>query len=259
LATQGSVSSLGIGSLRVVRGGYGPYGTVPDGIRTLLSSLIPLLHLTPTIRHLEIACESLTPEMYTSIRSNVTGVHSLTFGGCLDRKLEDIWSFGPTNQWAVNTNLTHLRLIHCQSAYPPHIPELVRHFSSLRHLLVTTCGDFGDVRTVPQRDGWSREPNALWRQRPPLDVFHIEHMLEWEILAMGTIPTKTVIATSIRPGELGRSFITDPDIFPGLTLLRIEDTYLDGMSGDDVYWKEKFLQTRGVAVKQDAKWLVTRL
>jgi hypothetical protein len=256
LATQGSVSSLGIGSLGVVRSGYGPYGIIPLGIRTLLQSFLPLLHLTPTIRHLELACEAITPEIYTNIRSNATSLHSLTFGGCLTRNLEGIWNLESTSKWALNANLTHLRLIHCQIAYPPHIPELVRHFSSLKQLFVTTCGDFSDVRTVPHA-GWSREKNAIWRQRPPLDVFFFEHMLEWEILAMGTIPAKTVIATSIVHGHLGRSFTKDPEIFPGLTLLRIESSYEDG-DGDDVLWKEKISQKRGIVVEANAKWLVTQ-
>jgi hypothetical protein len=85
-------------------------------------------------------------------------------------------------------------------------------------------------------------------------------MLEWEILAMGTIPAKTVIAASIVPGHLGKAFTMDPDIFPGLTLLRIERKYMDGepATSTEILWKEKLSQNRGIVVEADANWLVTR-
>ena len=260
--TQGSLSSLALGSLIVLQRGYELFRGMPLELHSLLDSISLSLNQTPTLKHLEISCGSITLETYNNLRSRAIHLHSLTLVSCINSKLPKLWSFEGVSEWTCNAKLTHLRLIRCQSAYAPHIPELVRNFPALRHLLVSTCGSFSDVISPNRQLGWSREPDALWRHRMPLDTFFIEHMIKWEILAMGTIPAKTVIATSIRSGDLEASFLQDPEIFPCLTLLSIEEKPVGrgdaGPMGPDVEWRERVLASRGIELKADARWLITR-
>jgi hypothetical protein len=47
-------------------------------------------------------------------------------------------------------------------------------------------------------------------------------MLDWEILALGTIPVKTLIITCVIPEHVPAVFIKDPELFPGLKTLWLD-------------------------------------
>ncbi|CAG8597726.1 7181_t:CDS:2 [Acaulospora colombiana] len=101
------------------------------------------------------------------------------------------------------------------------VPKMVGHFQALQYLIVSTCGDDDDIVPPYRPSGWSHLPDALCKRRPPLEEFHIEHMLNWEIMAMGTIPTKKVIGSNLAKGHIAEVFETDPEIFPGLRIEKI--------------------------------------
>jgi hypothetical protein len=269
LITRREISSLGIYSVDFEDNDTS-WGSPTFGIRTILRALIPVLDGKSAVRRLVVAADTLNQDIYDGLQSKATSIQSLTFKASLAVYhvmgiAAKVCSAASASKWPRNTNLTHLRLMNCKNAYALHIPELVLHFSSLKFLLVTACGNEYDMIPPPRIAGWSQESTALWRQRPPLDVFHIEYMLEWAILAMGTIPSKTVIATSIRSGDLTRAFITDPELFPCLTCLRIEGTETKGGRGlpiagelDEDLWQRGLKDRRGILVQEDADFLFNR-
>jgi hypothetical protein len=271
LITRGKISSLGIYSVGFEDNNA--WGQQSSGIGIILRALTPLLDRRSAVRRLVVAADMVNQDIYDELQSNVTSIHSLTFKASLAAYYHylvlvgiaaKVYSAMSASKWPRNANITHLRLINCKNVHATHIPELVRHFSSLEYLLVTACGHLYDVIPPPRMAGWSREPTALWRQRRPLNVFHIECMPEWAILAMGTIPSKTVIATSIRSGDLTRSFIMDPELFPCLTRLRIEGTKRPcgsrrgspvASSPDTDLWQMELMSRRGILIQDDADFL----
>ncbi|KAG8833477.1 hypothetical protein FRC17_010652 [Serendipita sp. 399] len=156
-------------------------------------------------------------------------------------------------------NLVSLKFMSSGDIHAPHLPDLVLHCPQLRYLFVSECGDYIGLRHIPRPSGWSTRSDALWRQREPLEEFHIEHMLEWEILAMGTIPARTVIMTSLVKDDLQKSFLADPEMFPGVTLLRYESR--DDMPSGGEPMQKKFeatLKQRKVRWSTDAVYLHRR-
>ncbi|KAG8833476.1 hypothetical protein FRC17_010651 [Serendipita sp. 399] len=151
------------------------------------------------------------------------------------------------------TNLVSLKFMSSGDIHAPHLPDLVLHCPQLRYLFVSECGAYAGLRHIPRPSGWSTRSDALWRQREPLEEFHIEHMLEWEILAMGTIPARKVIITSLIEDDLQKSFLADPEIFPGLSFLRYEPR--DDMPSGGEAVQKKFhdvLKQREIQWKADA-------
>jgi hypothetical protein len=227
----------------------------------LIAGIVPLLGRFEELTTLEITSESLPGNIYDEIRSKSIFLESLTLRCCLAITLGRLWDQDHIRKWSPNQNLTRLNLINCQNGYAPHLPNLVSHFSSLKHLFISACGDFSDVETFPRNAGWSQESNAFWRQRLSLDVLHLEHTLEWEIVAMGIIPTKTLIATSLVPGHLFGAFSLDEEIFPGLAVLKLDDirsntcTNVASPGPDQTDW-ERILTLRGVELEEGAQWLV---
>lgn len=262
MITKGSLSTLGVYSFSVITVGYSWY-RVPRGIPALLKSVIPAIASTPSFKHLEIASESIPSDVYDDLRSKTASLHSLTLRSCISSPLEKAWSPGNTQKWVPNANLTYLLLSNCQSVYPPHIPNLVQHFTSLKHLMISACGSHGDVVPPARAPNWCTLPDALWKQRPPLETAFIEHMLQWEIIAMGTIPAKTVIFTSIRRGNVETSFMEDPEIFPCLFVLRVEpdDTWKGrlvraaGRPQSPIDWHH-LLSGRKIRLEKNAKWII---
>jgi hypothetical protein len=150
--------------------------------------------------------------------------------------------------------------MNCGNTPAHHIPELVRHFTSLKFLLVAEFS-YDEEEIPPRRTVWDQEANALWKQRPPFEAFHIERILEREIVivAMGTIPSKTLIAASLYSGDLEGAFITDPDLFPYLDLLRIEGKRTeDGRGSGQDPWQRKLSEERGILIQEEAEYLINR-
>ncbi|CAG8778732.1 12153_t:CDS:1, partial [Acaulospora colombiana] len=150
------------------------------------------------------------------------GLEDLTIRGSFRRSIGPLWIDGTgESYWGAYSNLTRLQLIDCGNVYPPQIAELICHFPSLEYFLISACGH-GPSRPHGREKGWSSQPSGWWNQRKPLTLMHIEHMLAWEMLVMGTIPALEIRTVSLYTGDLARTFMDDNEVFPHLKLLRAE-------------------------------------
>lgn len=70
-------------------------------------------------------------------------------------------------------------------------------------------------------NGWYRSPTALCDTHRPLDYLHIQGIGNCQARALGLIPTRTLIVTSMSTGILVQEMTQDPHLFPGMRLLRI--------------------------------------
>lgn len=257
LITNSSLSSLAICPIEArVRSLWFPWPNV--GISDLLQTIASRIDSITSLKVLDVTSDSLPRNVYDAIRSKATTLETLCFRNSLDLDVGRLWDEDQISKWAPNSNLTQLSFANCQSVYAPHLPHLVLHFTSLKYLIVSACGDNSDVEPTPRNPGWSREKNAL-RQRAPLEMMQIEHMLAWEILAMGIISTKTLIATSLVSGHLAQSFLQDEEIFPGLAILQTDnDTFDDNVTSNSdgsVNWRQ-ILKRRRIELEGDAQWLI---
>ena len=214
------------------------------------------------LRVLDLAVETIPTEIYNLVRTQFPNLRMMNIRRAFRcPTLGRIWDASQVQYWSRNNNLTRLSLIDCSSAYAFHIPHLVRHFTSLRELIVSTCGTGDDDRIgILRCGGWSTESDALCSTRAPLDVFHIEHMTGWEIGALGVIPTKELVTSLLTRGDLETAFTRDPEIFPGLVVLRVED-YVDVQrffASGTVKNLSAICAGRGLKIEKNAKWIRRR-
>ena len=176
-----------------------------------------------TLRRLDVALMSIDHSTWAAIRhTNFGNLQTLTFRRCLWISLGPIWR-PPLNRpfWASNNHLTTLEFYDCQNAHSALLCELVRHFPSLRRLIVCTSGHDSDHQTPPPKRGWSTDPESLPRVRGPLDLLHIEHGCQWEVLALAVVPTKTLMITNVAERIIQNVLRHDAELFIGLETLRI--------------------------------------
>lgn len=223
LMKNGQLSSIGIYSLEIINASYEPsgYREALTGPIELISAIAKSPRARKAIRRLDIVAPWIHEETWDLIRSEMTSLESMTIRRALRKTLKRVWEVDQQAKWTHNSNLTHLHLLNCQPACATHIPSLVGHFTSLKELTVSTCGQTGDAGSAPREAGWSKHPTALCNMRKPLEIFHVEHMEDWEIQPMGVIPTKTLIVTNVRTNHLFHSFRDDKELFPQVKLIRI--------------------------------------
>jgi len=238
----------------------------PAAAYHLLDNVASSPKATASIKKLDLAWETMPLHTYDLVRSKFINIQSLSVRRAFrvwafdDRELGRLWDEGQAQKWKPYTNLTTLNLIDCSNAYAPHIPKLVRLFGSLQHLLVSTCGYSTDKKAYPDAD-WHSTTDALWKARQPLDTFHMEHMLDWEILALGVIPTRKLITSNIHTGHLSHAFNEDHQIFPGLQHLSLEPLLPDLETGETTdgekehAFLEEFCKGRSVELSKDASYI----
>jgi hypothetical protein len=215
--------SLGIYSLDTTQGNYLGHSQMPDrAIADLFYRISSNQYAYYCLLHLDIALWAMQADTYYYIRTGFNGLRSLTVHHALRPSVGKIWGSEYNSRWFKYVNLTHLQLRKCAVAYAPHIPHLVRHFISLKFLLIAVCGFLDDVAVYRPPNGWYSDPEALWQVRKPLDVFQLEHEDPWEIEVMGEIPTRTLIIANLDGDQFVRAFQKDLDYFPGLQKIRIE-------------------------------------
>ncbi|PVG03910.1 hypothetical protein CPB86DRAFT_779005 [Serendipita vermifera] len=213
------------------------------------------------VKKLDVHFGGITANMYMLLRNQFTSLESLTIRGSLGSMVGPLWK--DETYWGPYSNLTRLQLINCHNVYPPHIAELVRHFPSLEYFLMSTCGHGPPVATGREK-GWSSQPDGWWNTRKPLKSMHIEHMLTWEMLVMGTIPALEITAVSLYAGDLARTFMHDHEVFPHLKLLRAAPIATRVFGGERNCENERILEddlqavcdARGIEFRRDAKWLI---
>ncbi|CAG8551880.1 12613_t:CDS:2 [Acaulospora colombiana] len=219
-----------------------------------------------SIKRLDLYFRSMALDLYILIRTRFIALEALTFRNSLEPRIGPIWTLPQYNEpyWTSYSNLTSLQLIGCSNIYPPHIPELVRHFTSLEYFLISACGDPSPSLQHERSKGWSSQSDGWWNQRKPLKAMHIEHMLTWEILVMGTIPVLEITATSLHAAHLANTFLGDNEIFPHLQLLHAEPLESKAFDGYERFLVEGKSETelkmvcdaRKIEFRRDATWLI---
>jgi hypothetical protein len=207
------------------------------------------------IKHLDLFTSIEKAETFELIRTRLTGLETLTMRDTLG---EPIWVTDSTIEkpyWALYSNLRSLKLIGCYNVNPFHIPELFRHFRSLEHLLIAQSrGRNGPVVHNRQR-GWSSVPEGWWNQRTPLKSLHIEHVYDWEVLAMGTIPTTELTAVRLCYTNASIVFKHDEELFPHLKTLCLEpfseDRIRKGLAPAEDESVSSIWETRGIDIRRD--------
>ena len=176
-----------------------------------------------TLRRLDVALPFIDHTTWEAIRlTKFDNLQTLSFRRCLWISLGPIWRLTPnTPSWASNEHLTTLEFYDCQNANATLLCELVRHFPSLRRLIVCTSGHDSDYQAPPPKRGWSTDPKSLPRVRGPLDFLHIEHGCQWEVLALAVVPTKTLMVTNVAERVMQSVLRHDAELFIGLETLRI--------------------------------------
>ena len=176
-----------------------------------------------TLRRLDVALTSIDQSTWAAIRqTKFSNLQTLSFRRCLWVSLGPIWRMAPNRPfWASNEHLTTLEFYDCQNAHSALLCELVRHFPSLRRLIVCTSGHDSDHQTPPPERGWSTNPDSLPKVRVPLDFLHIEHGCQWEVLALAMVPTKTLMITNVAERIMQNILRHDAELFIGLETLRI--------------------------------------
>lgn len=175
-----------------------------------------------SLKHLDLVIHGTPQWAYDIIREKFTSLKSFTSRQAFREDLPRVWEPNQIDKWSPNANLVHLKLQKCTNAYAPHIPYIVRHFASLKTLLISVCGNSDDKAISAPAKGWYSDPHALWKVRRPLDVFNLEHMDYWEIGVMGEIPTKKLMIANLWGDHIVRALQDDPDYFPKLEVVGIE-------------------------------------
>lgn len=243
------LSQLGIYSLQVLREPYHLGMTISIGIKELINAISKSVKASQSLKVLDIVTEQIPRETYDLIRSKFTSLQSLTIRRGLRNTLGRVWDPAEHTKWVVNSHLTKLQFINCQPAYAAHIPHLVRHYPSLKELMISTCGDDSDMKPPGLQFDWNRRPDALCNVRPPLEAFHVEHMEDWEIMALGVIPTKELIITTVKQNHLLSCLMTEPELFPKLKVLRLAPTTKKPINSASL---EEICKRRQIEIRRDA-------
>jgi hypothetical protein len=224
LLKKGNVEALGIYSVLVLHkdvGGWWWNRILPLSSKQLVLKFLGVAELSRSLRRLDIVTETMDHTTYDVIRLHFPALESLTIRRGIRSSLGRVWDPDQRTKWSKKPKLTHLHIIDCLAGYAPHIPELVRLFSSLKVLTVSTCGNEDDVQPPLRQYGWSSESGALCQVREALEAFHIEHMEDWEIIALGVIPAKHVTLSNIIRGHFVRAMEKDTELFPHLEMLSL--------------------------------------
>ncbi|PVF96122.1 hypothetical protein CPB86DRAFT_787268 [Serendipita vermifera] len=258
MVEHGALSYLGLYSMSVIEDhyDYASFSAVENMIRHLARSK----QASSRLRGLDLAVSNLQSDSYDAIRSGFIGMESLVIRRAFGIRNGRIWDYGQQIKWTPYLSLKSLRFYGCTAAYSAHIPKLVALFPALRELLVSACGDMSDLVFDGHEEGWHLSPNALCNTHAPSDWIHIDHMDDWEIRGMVTIPTKTLIITGVKSYHLLNEMRRDKHIFPGMKTLRVKKPHKGVLWDRPVTDRnakmkefETICQARGITVTRDAQ------
>ncbi|PVF96117.1 hypothetical protein CPB86DRAFT_787260 [Serendipita vermifera] len=249
LVEEGELSSLGFYSQYVMT------NNILLEYHLLLDGLINALSISDRartrIKHLDFAVFLIPAEVHNKIRSNFPNLESLTMRMSFRGAPGGYGDPGGRGRWFQLNSLTRLQFHSSEGAYAPHIPQIVALFPALRELLISRCTAPIGNPTPSHAEGWHLQPDALYQTHKPLDWFHIELMANWQIRALGLIPTKTLILTCINPADFLNEVNKDRNLFPGMKILRLQKHFSGEIQGDMMAFEE-FAGTREVKIIRDA-------
>lgn len=259
LLEEYSLNSVGIYSERIITRNRTRVDLRSTGPISLLNMITASPVACISLKRLDIALYTIPVETYDFLRRDLTSLTSLTINHTLKTNLGRIWDPEQCAKWFPNSNLTRLQMRGCRAAYAPHITHLVRHFISLRHLLISMCGHDTDIAIPAPPQGWYSAEDALWKVRKPLETFHLELAAYWEIGAMGDIPTKLFIYANTAGESLVHALKDDSNYLPMLETIRIErriprfSAQLYQFSQEEYKFLLETCRKRGVSLLEDAE------
>jgi hypothetical protein len=254
-----SLHSLGVYADSVIGHNGRDYLSEPGATILLLTKVLHNPIACTSLKKLDIALHSIPEGVYDPLRQNLPSLISFTVNHAFRSKLPKLWDATSHQnlKWKMSNGLTQLSLKNCANACAAHIPHLVRHLPSLKHLLVSSCGFLGDKYVDGPPNGWYSMEDALWKVRPPLDTFQIEHMDHWEIGSMAEIPAKKVIFANTGGRHLVRALKYDMHHFPELEVVSVESPSIRSAGihqfrSADFMDLEEICEARGVSIVYDA-------
>ncbi|PVF90785.1 hypothetical protein CPB86DRAFT_821109 [Serendipita vermifera] len=251
------LKSLGIYCIPLLQNSYYADPVPNPRIMPFLDRIISCPDALESLEHFDIVERLLPPSPFPPLPL----LTSLTLFRSWSHYRRDTWTFKQLCDWIAGSKLTRIQLINC-TFHAGDIPECVRICQSLQHLMVSGCGDYDDVPSLPRPPGWSKHPDALCVRRRPLETLFIEHVEHWETIALGVIPALHVTITSALFTVTGEIFDQDEEIFPHLQKLSMERP--DASSDDDelnmsMEALNRLSRGRGFIVEYDACWCVNHL
>ncbi|CAG8655166.1 7984_t:CDS:2 [Acaulospora colombiana] len=224
---------------RIARGlrSIGFYSTTvnwPDGGTSPGNSDFNLLQEIATseqaqlIQHLDLYFSFAKDKIFEFVRTRFTGLQTLAMRDMFGPLAPPIWVAGPDTKeqyWASYSNLSTLKLSGCNNVPSTDVPEFVRHFHSLEHLVLSECHNNRGPMAHKRTRGWSDMLEGWWNRHKPLKSMHIEHLYDLEVLAMGTIPVTKLTVVSLRYTDFAQVFNQDKEIFPHLQILHLEHSF----------------------------------
>jgi hypothetical protein len=246
LVTEGKLTSLGLYSFDAFIGldpFYNEYNA-----RSLLGAIANSEIARARLKSLDLALSGSLPEAEMLLQSSFPNLESLT----IQRTLRT-WPLLPRLQlWKQSNSLTRLQIYGCGAIISSDIPRLVQLLSALQELLVSNLWgsefeSFHELYPV----GWRDLPNALCNTHQPLERIYIEELNSQQIQFIGVVPTKVLNVTGILPRTLLSGLQADLALYPGMQVLRREDTALWGMWSDGIICEDalkKWCKPRNVEV-----------
>jgi hypothetical protein len=216
------------------------------------------------VKRLDVYYHTIPSELYSLIRTQFTGLQALTIRGPPRRLTPVRWDEHTQElPWGRYSSLTNLQLVSYHELHPCDVANLICHLSSLEYFLISSSSH-GPPNSIERRAGWSSQGDGWWNRRKPLKKVHLEHLMAWKLLAMGTIPAVEVIAVSLYPGDLASAFTRDHEIFPYLQLLRTEPlssaTFDEGADRQIEDALDSLLvgvcDARKITFQRDASWVI---
>jgi hypothetical protein len=254
MVEHGNLSYLGLYSIDVLSEWFD--SECFSAVKNLIESLAASEPARIRLKGLDLAVTQIKSDTYDVIRSKFTGLESLVVRTAFGVLHGRVWDYGQQSKWSPYNSLRSLRFYGCSGAYSAHIPNLVSIFPALRELLISACGDNSDAPFRLHEEEWYLSPDALCNTHAPLDWFHIDHMDDWEIRGMGTIPTRTLIITSVKSFHLLNELRNDSHLFPRMEVLRLKRPSDGPRENTKSLAKleelEKICQKRGVQILRDA-------
>jgi hypothetical protein len=242
LLSEGHLDSLGFYDSQVIAESWA-MDSRPAGPTHIIKLIGSNDQAAKSLKRVDFCFDGIEMSAYDVIRHKLSSVEYLTFSSTLTWDISDgIWHRDMKRNWTSYSHLQSLQFRCCAVAYALHIPLLVRHFPSLKHILISVCGSSDDVQQPSPPKNWYQAADALWKVHEPLDTFQIEHSITWEIACMADIPVKHLIIANLRGDFLLNALEHDPNYFPGLQTIRIQPENLS--YGDKAHpFKPKDLET----------------
>jgi hypothetical protein len=226
LMINGKLTSLGFYCYNVAFGSEGSY--CEYNVHLILHAIAESETARSRLKTLDLALSGVSLETETLIRSKFPKLESLTIRRTFSARPARLQG----NRWGRLEFLTRLQIHKCCGINASDIPDLVALFPALRELLVSYFQVYESVKFHERYPkNWHLLQNALCNSRRPLEWIHVDNLVSGEIKFIGLIPTKMLIITATNPRIILAELDECMYLFPGMKVLRRQDTVTWKMYG----------------------------